>query len=228
MSEIRLPVTLQFKKSPQVRCLRIQDLDPWCFGNGVAIVVRLNCRRCSALVVAMLFAALNGCATMQNYGPAVSNPVFVRANNNEEAWERTVDVVHDYLFEIERENKLGGVLETRYKTGSSCLEPWHPDSVGANNRLESTLQSIRRKAYVSVTPVEGGYLIGVEAHKELEDVAKAANLQGAATFLDDNILARDLNSVIGQATPSGWISKGRDEALEQSMLKSINRAFGGN
>ena len=62
----------------------------------------------------------------------------------------------------------------------------------------------------------------------LEDVAKAANLQGAATFLDDNILARDLNAVVGQATPSGWISKGRDEALEQSMLKSINRAFGGN
>jgi hypothetical protein len=152
--------------------------------------------------------------------------VFVRANNHEVAWERTVDVVHDYLFEIERENKLGGVLETRYKTGASALEPWHRDSVGAHNRLESTLQSIRRKAFVSVTPVEGGYLIGVEAHKELEDVAKAANLQGAATFLDDNILARDLNAVVGQATPSGWIPKGRDEALEQQMLQSLNRAFG--
>lgn len=194
----------------------------------MAIVVRLIIRRSSVLVVAALFAALNGCATMPNYGASVSNPVFVRANNGDDAWERTVDVVHDYLFEIERENKLGGVLETRYKTGPSFLEPWHRDSVGVNNRMESTLQSIRRKAYVSVTPVEGGYLIGVEAHKELEDVAKAANLQGAATFLDDNILARDLNAVVGQATPSGWISKGRDDALEQSMLKSINRAFGGN
>ena len=106
------------------------------------------------------------------------------------------------------------------------LEPWHGDTVGTENRLESTLQSIRRKAYITVTPVQGGFLIGVEAHKELEDVAKAANLQGAATFLDDNILARDLNAVVGQATPSGWISKGRDEALEQSMLKSLNRKFG--
>ncbi|MBS0202404.1 MAG: hypothetical protein JSS49_05845 [Planctomycetes bacterium] len=176
--------------------------------------------------MAVLIAATNGCATVQNFGPPVTNPVFVRANNHEEVWENTVDVVHDYLFEIERENKLGGVLETRYKTGASALEPWHGDTVGAANRMESTLQSIRRKAYVSVTPVQGGYLIGVEAHKELEDVAKAANLQGAATFLDDNILARDLNAVVGQATPSGWISKGRDEALEQSMLKSINRKFG--
>ena len=92
--------------------------------------------------------------------------------------------------------------------------------------MESTLQSIRRKAYVSVTPVQGGFLIGVEAHKELEDVAQAANLQGAATFLDDSVLARDLNPVVGQATPSGWVSKGRDEAFEQLMLKSVNRAFG--
>ena len=38
---------------------------------------------------------------MDSYGPQVSNPVFIRANNPEEAWERTVDVVHDYLFEIE-------------------------------------------------------------------------------------------------------------------------------
>lgn len=174
----------------------------------------------------MFCAAMSGCASISNYRAPVSNPVFVRANNQDDAWERTVDVVHDYLFEIERENKLGGVLETRYKTGSNVLEPWHGDSVGLNNRMESTLQSIRRKAYVSVTPVQGGFLVGVEAHKELEDVAKAANSQGAATFLDDTLLQRDLNAVVGQATPSGWISKGRDEALEQSMLKSLSRAFG--
>ena len=196
------------------------------FLDGVANVIRQFSSQGTMLIAAMLFAATNGCATIQNYGVPVSNPLFIRANNHDEAWERTVDVVHDYLFEIERENKLGGVLETRYKTGASLMEPWHADSVGTDNRLESTLQSIRRKAYVSVTPVDGGYLVGVEAHKELEDVAKAANLQGAATFLDDNILQRDLNAVVGQATPSGWIAKGRDEALEQSMLKSIHRAFG--
>lgn len=183
-------------------------------------------RDCRFLLILAALCAAPGCMSTQTYTPSVSNPIFVRGNNPDDAWERMVDVVHDYKFEIERENKLGGVLETRYKTGASALEPWHGDSVGCSNRLESTLQSIRRKAYVSMTPVQGGYLIGVEAHKELEDVAKAANLQGAATFLDDNILARDLNAVVGQATPSGWLSKGRDDALEQSMLKSINQAFG--
>ena len=167
-----------------------------------------------------------GCVAMDAHGPPVANPVFVRANNEEEAWERTVDVVHDYLFEIERENKLGGVIETRYKTGASVLEPWHPDSVGSANRWQSTLQSIRRKAFVRFTQAPGGgYLIGIEAVKELEDVPRAANFQGGATFLDNSALQRDLNPVVGQATPSGWINQGRDPALEQAMLRSINRRF---
>jgi hypothetical protein len=194
------------------------------------VVRQIPISRVLVAAAILLLAGPGGCASTNgrmawNAAP-VSNPVFVRANNSEEAWERTVDVIHNKHFEIERENKLGGVIETRYLTGAGCLEPWHSDSVGVDNKMESTLQSIRRKAFVSVTPVEGGYLIGVEAIKELEDVAKAANLQGAATFLDNNAVQRDLTAVIGQATPSGWVSKGRDPALEQSMLVSIQRAFG--
>jgi hypothetical protein len=173
----------------------------------------------------VLAPTVTGCVAMDAHGPPIANPIFVRANNPEDAWERTVDVVHDYLFEIERENKLGGVIETRYKTGASSLEPWHPDSVGPVNRLQSTFQSIRRKAFIHFTPAQGGYLVGIEAVKELEDVSRAANFPGAATFLDNSALYRDLNPVVGQATPSGWISQGRDVALEQAMLRSINRRF---
>ncbi len=169
--------------------------------------------------------AFSGCAGFRPASPPVGNPIVVRANDGEFVWERTVDVVHEYLFEIERENRLDGVIETRYLTGASYLEPWHPDSVGPANRWESTLQSIRRKAFVSVTPVDGGFLVGVEAIKELEDVSRAANSPGAATFLDNNPLQRDLNVVVGQATPSGWIPRGRDQELEQAMLRSITAAF---
>jgi hypothetical protein len=166
-----------------------------------------------------------GCATFSPSSPPVANPIVIRASDGELVWERTVDVVHQYLFEIERENRLDGIIETKYQTGASLLEPWHPDSVGKANRLESTLQSIRRKAFVSVTPVDGGFLVGVEAVKELEDVPRAANSAGAATFLDNNPLQRDLNVVVGQATPSGWLPRGRDPDLEQSMLRSLSEAF---
>jgi hypothetical protein len=153
-----------------------------------------------------------------------NNPMFVPmpARNDEMVWERAVDVVHDYRFEIERKNKLDGVIETQYRVGSGLLEPWHRDSIGIENRLESSLQSIRRRAFVSVTPTEGGYLVGVEVHKELEDLAGvAANSAGGATFEIDQPLRRDLSMVLGQSRPSGWISQGRDVLLERDMLSRL-------
>lgn len=168
--------------------------------------------------------------TLMSFGCAasrpmiVSNPVFVPANTQHNAWERTVDVLHDFHFPIARENRLDGMIETEYRVGSNVLEPWHGDSVGFRNRMESTLQSIRRKVKVDLTPVEGGYLVGVEAYKELEDLnGTAENTSGAATFRKSSPLERNLSVVVGQTSPSGWTSLGRDTDLEQAILDNLQR-----
>lgn len=179
----------------------------------------------SLRILALPFALLlTGCAGLRPVTSA-SNPIFVRASSHDLVWERSADVLHGNLFEIERENRLDGMIESKYKTGASFLEPWHPDSVGWYSRLEGTFQSIRRKAVITVTPAEGGFLVGVEAYKEIEDVAAAANSAGAATFLDNNSRKRDLDSLVGQAAPSGWIAKGRDLPLEQKLMSDLNAAF---
>ncbi len=157
------------------------------------------------------------------------NPIFVPAGNEDAVWERTVDVVHDY-FDIARENRIvgtqPGMIETRYKVGASLLEPWHRDSYGLRNRTESTLQSIRRTARISVTPAQGGYFIGVEVIKEIEDLPGVANnTAGGATFSQSNPLRRDLDLVVGQSSPSGWVILGRDEVLEAEMLRQMQWAF---
>lgn len=175
------------------------------------------------LVFAAFVAGLPGCAMFRGHAP--SNPMFVRANNQEQVWEQAVDVLHHNRFEIERENRLDGVIESKFKIGAGMLEPWHHDSPSFASRLEGTLQSIRRKAYVTITPAEGGYFVGVEAYKELEDVAMAANSAGAATFLDNNAQKRDLPELMGQATPSGWIPKGRDPELEQLLMDELSATF---
>lgn len=165
---------------------------------------------------------LSGCAAARPF--LVSNPVFVPANSQHDAWERAVDVLHDFHFPIARENRLDGVIETDYRVGSSLLEPWHADSVGLANRLESTLQSIRRKVRVDLTPVEGGYLVGVEAFKEQEDLSGVAeNTAGAATFRKNTPLERNLSVVVGQSSPSGWYALGRDADLEQAILSRLLR-----
>lgn len=159
-----------------------------------------------------------------------SNPLFVSVSDEEALWERTVDVLHDYKFELFREDRLARMIETEYKVGSGCLEPWHKESVGWDNRLESTLQSVRRKVRISLVPGDqgGGYVVAVEAFKEREDLpGLAANSPGAATFSERTPLTRDLNPVVGQTTPSYWIPVGRDVALEQAIAASLRAAYSG-
>lgn len=177
--------------------------------------------------------AVLGCQsplTVQNSAMPVSNPLPVRTGSDDVLWERTVDVLHDFQFQLVREDRLARVIETEYKVGSGCLEPWHHDSVGPWNRLESTLQSIRRKVRVTLMPSDGagGYMVSVEAFKEREDLPGiAGNSPGAATFQESTPLERDLNPVVGQSKPSRWIPSGRDLDLEQAILASLRSTYAG-
>lgn len=179
------------------------------------------------LAAASLALPLLGCASSR---PQVAtNPILVRAQHADGAWEAAINVVHDY-FEIEREHRFvgsqPGVIETKYKVGASLLEPWHLDTHGLESRVESTLQSIRRRAFINVAPTQGGFLVGVEVFKEIEDLPGVANnTAGGATFQQSNPLRRDLDLVVGQSAPPGWVLLGRDELLEQEMLRRLQAAL---
>jgi hypothetical protein len=189
--------------------------------------------RCFRLLASVIFLLSAASCSIGPRAPVtqapVSNAFYIPATNQEAVWERVVDVLHDYRFEIARENKLDGFIETEYKTGSSILEPWHIETVGLEDRLESTFQSIRRKVFVRIArPMDGspGFHVSVESFKELEDLeGVAANSPGGATFQDNSPLERDLNVVLGQSTPSGWIAMGRDFLLERHMLGRLQSAL---
>ena len=189
------------------------------------------------VAVGLLWLALPGCTA----GPPLTdpawqtaivvyeNPALVSASDHEGVWENVVDVVDDY-FKIEREapvRRVGNVLtEGRLDTfpavGSTLFEPWRRDSVGSYEKLESTLQSIRRRAMVRVIPAECGYWVDVAVFKELEDVARPAHASaGAATFRNDASLVRVGSPVGEQEISEGWIPMGRDAALEQRILGQL-------
>lgn len=182
------------------------------------------------LIFLLLFTLGSGCAGIRGRTATVapSNaPVLVASGNQEWVWEQVVDVVHDY-FDIARENRLDGIIETKPRVGSGLLEPWHRDSVGLQNRLESSLQSIRRRGFINVTPAEGGYLVSVEVLKEQEDVESTPDKSaGGSTFQESRPLQRDLTLVVGDEAPQGWIAMGRDVDLEIRILNGIRKATSG-
>jgi hypothetical protein len=196
----------------------------------------------SLLATGLMVVAVSGCAPGPYWagppgppGPPVTvfhnNPTLLPITNHECAWETVVDVVDDY-FKIQREEPVRlvgntlteGRLDTFPQIGATFFEPWLHDSAGPYERVESTLQSMRRRAVVRVMPAEGGYLVDVAVVKELEDVLRPEHATaGAATFRYDDSLTRVVNPVGGREVNEGWIGQGRDTALEQRILDHLHQ-----
>ncbi|QDU74820.1 hypothetical protein Pan97_18360 [Bremerella volcania] len=159
----------------------------------------------------------------------VDNPHFVPIRDHELMWEQIVDAV-DTHFKIRTEQRVRvvagqlteGRLETYPRIGSTMLEPWHTDSTRGYEKLESTLQTIRRRCIVRVMPEQGGYFIGVEVHKEMEDVTGPSNTQMAldGVRFDGTLRSQESTEELGPQT-DGWIPLCRDVLLEQRILQDI-------
>lgn len=158
-----------------------------------------------------------------------ANPIFIPIADHECAWEQVVDVVDDY-FRIEHEEPVRvvgnlvteGTLTTLPETSPTIFEPWRNDTVDPEQRMENTLQSMRRRAVVRVIPAQGGHMVDVQVFKDLEDKVKPEHATaGAATFRYDSTLTGIIDPIGGQPNTKGWIARGRDASLEQYMIGDL-------
>ena len=194
------------------------------------------------VLIGTLLFAVSGCAAGPPYAVPVeqaapvsfANPTFLPCANHEYVWESLVDVVDDY-FAIEQEEPVRlvgnvmteGRLDTFPAVGSTFFEPWRHDSANPYEKLESTLQSIRRRALVRVIPADRGFWVDVAVFKELEDVkSPTGSTTGSATFRYNTTLTRVVGPVQEQEIHEGWIPLGRDTALEQRILEQLLARFG--
>jgi hypothetical protein len=144
-------------------------------------------------------------------------------------WDQVIDSLDDY-FIVQREERvrqvgdvlLEGRIETFPAGGATLLEPWRKDSTHGSEKLQSTLQSIRRRAIVRITPTAGGYLIDLAVYKELEDLASPQHATvGQARVRHETTLDRNKEEAGADMFTLGWIPLGRDASLEQKILQEI-------
>ena len=190
----------------------------------------MQVRRIAAVIVVLAALGQAGCASISPFIPSdevVENPLVVPATVDfETAWKATVSVVDDY-FTIRSENRLSRTIKTDPKVGATLLEPWLPDSVGFNERLESTLQTIRRYAEVKVTPAPGGgHVIAVTVYKELEDLPKPDRQSAGRAIFNNEFPVNRFNDIVGPIpAPLGWIPRNRDPKLEREIVRRIRNAL---
>jgi len=184
------------------------------------------------LVLVTLFAGCGRLPFMRHPPPMpvfLDNPLLMPTNDPDFLWDQLVDALDNY-FRIDREERLKiigdnvteGRLETFPVTGATYLEPWRGDSAPGYERLQSTLQSIRRRASARVTPGQGGYLVEIIVTKELEDLyqPEQATVGGSTLRHDGSVVRTEARPGGGPAT-LGWIAIGRDVALEQKLLSDL-------
>ncbi|MEZ6092383.1 MAG: hypothetical protein R3C05_31140 [Pirellulaceae bacterium] len=185
----------------------------------------------SCIVIGGVILACAGCGRLLHQlmppSPPTTltvNPTMLPAVNSDFLWLQVVDTVDDY-FRIRSEQPLNGIdgsLETTYRVGASILEPWNRDSTAGFERLQSTLQSIRRKAIVNVRAASSGYSIEVVVLKEIEDVDQSQGAsEGSIATRHDGTVTRSEERFQGEPITLGWIPLGRDTSLEQVILNEI-------
>ena len=162
----------------------------------------------------------------QNFVP---NPLQLPPAPDDFVWLQVVDAVDDY-FRIAREQPvqhrgdalLDGRIETAYRTGASILEPWRKDSTPGFERWQSTFQSIRRRAIVTLRPTPQGYSLEVVVQKELEDTDRTQySTESTAGIRHDGTVVRREDRYDDSPVTLGWIPLGRDASLEQVILRDI-------
>ena len=196
------------------------------------------------------FAPLPAGAVIGPGGPVVPGPPLTKSNSvvippidAEVVWQQMVDTMDDF-FKIQSEQRVvfangipaEGRIDTYPQTGATLLEPWRGDSVGFRERLESTLQSIRRSGSMRLIPDPSGWRVEAVVLKELENLPRPMRATaGGASFRNDDSLYRygtplatlgqqvgDQPRPVANPTPNlGWIPLGRDPLLEQKMLGKV-------
>ena len=161
----------------------------------------------------------------------MTNPMVVPVRDIEFTWTQIVDMVDDYfaIADEQQVREIGGVLMegsivSQPKAGATWIVPLSRDSTHGYERWHSTMQSIRRTAHLRVIPVASGFQVLIEVQKELEDVSQPeySTVATSARRHDGSLVAVDrFDRNFGAAT-LGWIPIGRDESLEQEMLRNLH------
>lgn len=159
----------------------------------------------------------------------VPNPLELPPVADEFLWLQVVDTIDDY-FRVAQQQPclrrgsivLDGNLQSSYRVGASYAEPWRKDSVRGFERLQSSLQSIRRRALVTVRPTPVGYNVEVIVQKDLEDTDRTqyATETTAGNRQDVSRVSR-ADDFEDSPQTLGWIPLGRDNQLEQVLLHDL-------
>ena len=171
----------------------------------------------AAFYVIMLYSA--GCAenkyikTEERFcGPAVSKGELMASA------ERILAGMH---FEIEKLDSEAGYIRTLPLSGGQTFEIWRADNVGALNRAEADLHSIRRTVELNVSEQAEQVCINCKATTErLSISSEQTSGQSYRAMTGQKTIQKISREQKGNIT---WLDLGRDGQLETEIIRRIEK-----
>ncbi len=190
---------------------------------------------CSLMSCALMLA---GCAEQQQYGAA--KPIYVKDVDRHQAMEVAEDVLATMHFTIEKADvdpatldidtrRWQGFIRTRPLPGAQFFEFWRRDNVGADNRLQANLHSIRRVVELNMIEQDGELCINcdVQVHRlSLPERQVSSSAHAYSLFSISGPILQKIQLNPEQKEDMAWIDAGQDEQLAAEILKRIEQQIG--
>lgn len=171
----------------------------------------------AAFYVIMLYSA--GCA--ENKYIKTEERLCVPAATKAELMASAEGVLAGMHFEIEKFDSEAGYIRTRPLSGAQTLEFWRADNVGALNRAEADLHSIRRTVELNVSEQAGQVCINCKATTQRLSIPSEQTAgRSYRAMTGQKSIQKIGREQKGNIT---WLDLGRDGQLETEILKRIEK-----
>lgn len=185
-----------------------------------------------ASAIVLLAAAISGCAGHTR--PVGPEKKLTGARRSFDAlWLGSLDVLREYNFVVERQDRRAGIITTGRIVGEHFSEPWRKDAATTFDVIEGTIQTIYRTATVSIHRVDDASGTHFTANVEV-DVSRSNRPEAQISSTSE---AYDMFTVPGGgagkllvdetgtgAKGSSVVSLGRDKNLEVRLSAEISTA----
>ncbi len=198
---------------------------------------------------------LAGCAGQQQFQTVVredsiGKQICVVNLEKRQVMQIAEEVLSEMYFTIAKADVESGIIRTRPLPGAQIFEFWRSDSIGAFNRAEANLHSIRRIVELDISRKIADSGQRTADSKKLNDIRSTLNANNTLYAIRCNVKTQRLNlperevasssqayRMFSASSPSmqkfelnpeqkkgmAWVDLGQDGRLETEILKRIEK-----
>ena len=113
-------------------------------------------KNAAAILIVSVLLTAPGCGVNYVEPQVPAEPAGTSAGRNFDAvWAGSLEVLRDYRFGIDRQDRRVGIITTRPMLARHWFEFWRTDAVSNYDFLEGSLQTVMRRVEVQITPRRG-------------------------------------------------------------------------